>query len=214
VAFSLPDPPELDIRKLPEPEIYEAGHLLRLLDDLRSYTIEFEGAVRILDLCMTTLKTTYADTDLDEYWLWSHGRHIPARDAALTVYHYGCTLMTSIPSALRRCPTISALGDHQALRAVRREFQERMENYTLLRHAVSHRAEMRETIERQQSHAAPNLTGGQREIVWGKLEGHSLVFTIDGKWARLPVTMSTHRLLADFTVRTFAALPQTVVAAG
>lgn len=212
MASSLDDPPDLGINELPKPESYEAGHLWDLLDDLRTYTIEFEAAVRIFEYCTTALRATNADVDLDEYWLWSHGRHIPARDAALTVYHFGCTILTSIPSALRRCPTISALADHSKLRAVRREFKETMKNYTLLRHAVGHRAEMIETPEKKQANAATNPIGRQREIHLGNLDGQSLIFTIDGHWTTLPITMETQRMLADFTLSTFSALPQTLEA--
>jgi len=123
MALALEDPPDLGIDQLPEAEQYEAGHLWDLLDDLRSFAIEFEGAVRLLDYCETMLRATNAEENLDEHWLWSHGRHIPARDAALTVYQFGWTLITSIPETLRRCPTISTLADHPALRAVRREFK-------------------------------------------------------------------------------------------
>jgi hypothetical protein len=170
VAFSLGDPPDLGINQLPEPENYEAGHLWNLLDELRYYTIKFEAAVGILDFCATKVRGVKARDDRDEYWLWSYGRHVPAYDAALTVYHFGCTLLTSIPSALHRCPTIRALADQAALKAVRREFQERMPNYALLRHAVGHHAEMQETPKKKQANAARNRMSGHGEIHLGNLE--------------------------------------------
>lgn len=212
MALALDDPPELGMNQLPALESYEAGHLWDLLEGLRTYTIEFEAAVRIMEHCVATLRATDSHIDLNEYWLWSHARSVPARDAAMSVYHFGCTILTSIPSALRRCPTISAVADHPQLKSVRRDFKERMANYTLLRHAVSHRAEMVETPTKKQAHAAQVRHGRQKEIVLGNLNDQTLVFTIDGQWASLQITNETLNSLADFTLRTFSALPQSLPA--
>ena len=207
LAVSLEDPPTLSLHQLEETEQYQGGHLWDLLDDLRTYAIEFEASVRLLQQCTEKLREVDADRDLDEYWLWSHARHIPARDAALTVYHFGWTLLTSIPETLRRCPTISLQADHVELRAARGQFEERLGNYSQLRHAVGHRAELRQSTERKQANAALNKASGYREIIWGNLERNSLVFTIKGKRVSLAVTCETHQALVDTVQRTFGALP-------
>jgi hypothetical protein len=83
----------------------------------------------------------------------------------------------------------------------------------LLRHAVGHHAEMQETPKKKQANAARNRMSGHGEIHLGNLEmDNTLVFTIDQTWARLAITMDTHVMLADFTLRTFAALPQSLPA--
>ena len=196
------------MRRLPEAEAYEASHLWDLLDELRSFTIDFEAAVRILDFCLASERETIGEDQADEHWLWVHGRMIPARDAAMTIYQFGRTLTNSIPNTLRRCPTITALTDQEALKAVRRDYQERFGNYTLLRHAVSHRAELRETTEKKQSNAAIDRSSGHPEIIWGNFDFGAFVFTIKGQRLSLPISMETHSALVSFMLRTFAAFPE------
>jgi hypothetical protein len=198
-------PPTFDTRELAKAEELEAWHLWDLLDELAKFTLDFEAALDLLDVAERMLAESMKH---DEDWGPSihAGRRpsVAARDAAVTLYQFGWTLTVSIPDALRRCPTFMAKIDASKLREVRRKFEEGFRTHHLLRHAVGHAAELFQTREDIERHAAVGRhLGGGRFYQRGNLLYRTLSYTIDGKEASVAITRDTLATLERLTTETF-----------
>lgn len=199
-------PPVFDTRSLSEPEEYEAGHLWDLLDELAQFTLDFEAALDLLDVAERMHRDVFAG---DPEWgpATQAGRwpFVPARDAAVSLYQFGWTLTTSIPDALRRCPTLMAKLDTTALREIRRQFQDAFSTHHLLRHAVGHSAELAQTREHIAKNAATSKQFGGRLFQRGKLLNRTLSYTIKGTEASVAITRETLAVMKRLTTETFDA---------
>jgi hypothetical protein len=197
-------PPPIDTRGLSEQESYEAAHLWDLLDELAQFSLDFEAALDLLDVAEHKLKESLK-VDLE----WGEAIHaqrwpfVPARDAAVTLYQFGWTVSVSIPDALRRCPTLTAKVDHPKLKAARRTFGDNFKTHHLLRHAVGHAAEIFQTHEDVQRHAAVSKRVNSRAFMRGNLFDRTLVYTIEGKEVSVAITRETLAKLERLTTETF-----------
>lgn len=198
-------PPGFDTRGLPKAEELEALHLWDLLDDLAQFTLDFEAALDLLDVAEQMLKQSLSRNE--DWGPAIHAQrwpYVPARDAAVTLYQFGWTLVSSIPDALRRCPAFMAKVDHSKLKAARRQFEDGFKSHHLLRHAVGHAAEIFQTREAIKQHAAVGMhLGGGRFYQRGNLLYRTLSYTIDGKEASVPITRDTLATLERLAVQTF-----------
>lgn len=189
----------------PEEE-HEALHLWDLLDELAQFALDFECAVDLLEQAERML---HRSLEPDAQWAVAvHVQrlpYVPARDAALTLYQFGRTLIHSIPDALRRCPTLSQKVDHAALREVRRRFEESFKTHELLRHAIGHAAEIFQTRKDIERHAAPTRMFGGRAFLRGNLLNRALTYTINGKEASVAITRSSVDALEKLSEGTYDA---------
>lgn len=197
-------PPRLDTRALPKAEELEALHLWDLLDDLAQFSSDFECALDLFDIAERKLmQSLERDDDWGQAIHAQRWPFVPARDAAVTLYQFGWTLTVSIPDALRRCPTVTAKVDHDALRSARRNFEDSFKTHHLLRHAVGHSAELSQTRDAMNRHAAKDRHGFSG-FMRGNLFNRSLTYSIDGKTASVPITRDTLDALLAITTKTFA----------
>src|SRR4051794_3665035 len=110
-----PTVPQLDLDRLPADEREEALHLQALFHLLDAFMFRFEAALRLHDHCKALGKQCANEANasgltheitvrLSEQLLW---RIIAGREAAMSVYHFACTL-DAISAAVHRCKTIKA----------------------------------------------------------------------------------------------------------
>jgi hypothetical protein len=205
------DPPFFNVAGMPEQERVSTWHLWDLLDDLNAFSADFEAGVRLLEHCrslhFTALENDSTDERLKFRWLF-----IPARDAALSLYHFGWVLTTSIPQALGRCPTVRGKLDPDAVKAIRREFQDRFPDYHSLRHAIGHAAELtqsRDSINKNAAKGGSNGSGFMR----CNMRDNRLIYTINGKEVSVAISRTNADALWDFTRRTIAEFTATVPSA-
>jgi hypothetical protein len=196
-------PPGFDTKGLSEAEELEALHLWDLLDVLAQFTLDFEAALDLLDVAESMQSESLQRRSGWGPAIWPF---VPARDAAVTLFQFGWVLDTSITDALRRCPTFRAKVDHEKLKAVRREFDAAFPTHVSLRHAVGHAAQLNQTRENIQRHAAPSKHfGAGRAFMRGNLMNRTLIYSNNGVEASVAITRETLATLERFTTETFEA---------
>ena len=71
-------------------------------------------------------------------------RMIAAKDGALNVYHFGCSLR-ALRAQLPTCPTLARQTDAKKLREATKSFQRDFPHIASVRHAIAHAGELYET---------------------------------------------------------------------
>jgi hypothetical protein len=146
--------PRLDIDRFPVKERENAWHLQALLHLLDAFIRRFEVALRLNEHCKELGKQCARETNISgmtedligrisEQLSW---RLIAGREAAMSIYHFSCTL-ESISAGVHRCPTIKAKLKHRPFTMARKLFAKHFPHAEMMRHAISHTAEMADTVE-------------------------------------------------------------------
>jgi hypothetical protein len=156
-----PKVPILDIDRLPVEEQKNALHLQALLHLLDAFVVRFENALSLSEHCKELLKqhakeaaasglTEELFRRIAEKQSW---RLVAAREAAMAVYHYSCTF-ESISFGVHRCPAIKTRMKHRPFTMARKLFSKHFPNAEMMRHAISHTAEMAATVESLKENAS------------------------------------------------------------
>lgn len=135
------NPPSICPSHLHGDEADLASHLELLLCHLPLYSARFHASLSLLDYCESEReKALHFKHDI-HFSLFAEWSLIAARDASMSIYHFGKTL-----AALRRqigmCPTLSPHFDHSKMRAASRAFRQYFRQHERVRHAISHHAEL------------------------------------------------------------------------
>jgi hypothetical protein len=117
------------------------------LSRLKSYQKDFRNALSLYCFCRDWAEAAAGIRD----WTW-----IPARDAAMTIYHFGCTLENLVTN-LNGIPTVRDLVDHKKRRQAGKRFNKAFPKWQDLRHAIAHDGEL---YKDPQAQAKNQLTGG------------------------------------------------------
>ncbi len=164
------DPPE-------EREGREHINLLITLACLHVY--RFSKAVSLIRHCEPLVGPDFGVEPAD----WCG---IAARDAAMSVYHFGET-RRAISSSLGKCPSLNAQVDAEKLRAARKAFDREFPDAVQLRHAIGHLAEQLSTPQKM-----AKLKRAGEFLIWESQVGGSLsMASPKGRQVRLNVDEQT-----------------------
>jgi hypothetical protein len=153
--------PQLDRDKIPIAEHPALQHIVGLLTALAVQERNFRTAVLLFEASHqenSELANAVSSGVLDFGTLdratdtLSGWQSIAARDGAMTIYHFGCTV-EAIKASLPRCPTLNAGVDHSNLRMARKLFESHFPGYKDIRHVVAHTAEFAATIDDKEIHS-------------------------------------------------------------
>lgn len=168
-AFSpAPNVPRLDLKRLPDEEHENALHLQALLHLLDAFIVRFESALRLNNHCRGLGKNCAKEANssgvtdelafrISEQISW---RLIAAREAAMAVYHFSCTL-ESIASGVHRCPSLKSRMKHRPFQMARKIFNKIFPHADSMRHAISHAAELAATVQSLKENAAKSRRYGE-----------------------------------------------------
>jgi hypothetical protein len=171
------DPPLLLHLAETEQEKSEIFHQTNLLLQLANYVGTYKAALLLNDEAMADIGRRMAerksifelrandmrqqlDRIRDAMNLSAQWSQMAARDAVMTVFHFGKTL-DSI--SFKLTPSLAAAVDHKKLRAARKHFQDYFRGNEEARHAVGHAAERlsstskTEHITHSAAYESPNL---------------------------------------------------------
>lgn len=115
--------------------------ILCILSNLENMT-RFILAVHVA-VCMFEMLEERAETPgiQPKFGESNHFRFIAARDAALNLYHYKCSL-AAIKQLLPDCPTLKGHVDPKAIREALKRFKQAFPHTDNVRHAVAHAGEL------------------------------------------------------------------------
>lgn len=199
------------IHSLPnEDEQYNSMILLNSLVNLNGLVNDFAAAVALYDHVFGLRQSVHnvGDAELLTFTktmnLLNIWYDIAGREAAMTVYHIGKAL-EAIRSNLRSAPTIKADVIDDMLRKASSGLQRAFPNYSSVRNAVGHRAEIFATLDDVKRHAI-DIEGG-RQFVWGVMEGRDYVVTYKKVKARVSLTDEACRELNAIVATVYSAFP-------
>jgi hypothetical protein len=160
---------------------------------LRYYLSTFGHAVSLFDHCDVLNRVYWAEaggkelTEEQERKIANtvHWVHVAARDAVMTVYHFGVTL-DALRQNARRAPSLKGV-DGVLLKSAWKHFLKRFPHYERHRHAVSHVADDMRTHEKLEA-----LTPDDGNIIAGQIIGREYIVRYRGRDMRLAVTSETH----------------------
>ena len=155
---------------IPEEERDGIRHVFDVLDSLNRYLGSFQNAVELLEFAKTKYSENtgkaVGDTMRErhefamrqhkeslKYWEW---QLIAARDAAMTVYHFG-TALTIVKSQNGRYPTLRANVNANRIKEAVAAFSSAFPRSHRIRHAVGHIANSQANVEKAQSHQVQGL---------------------------------------------------------
>jgi len=120
--------------------------------------------------------------------IYDRWHFIAARDGAVTIFNFGRS-MEGIRASLRKCPSLNAIIDQDALSASTRMLRDRFPRFDGMRHTVAHAAEFSHTEEARADHAAGNL------FISSSLFGREFTATFDGKVVSYEISMDSFEVL-------------------
>lgn len=194
---ALAEPPYIAWYRLPQPE-QDAGRLVRDgLEQLAGYVRDFAAALSLFDfsteqsrfLIEQGIQRPLNEREKTFLAVSSSWPFVPARDGAMTIYHFGITL-EGIRRSLGLCPSLGKFVDHQAFRSCQRAFREKFPAAVKLRDAVAHAADKLASPNKYAEHAfrggyegpaidAANPPGGV--TITNGLEGRIFTNTWEGQ---------------------------------
>lgn len=221
--MDFPAPPEIKTDLLSGEEQDNAWHLDFLLRDLDSYIHRFEAAVALIERCTADLRhwiprtagadyvpeyPLLSDAELALRWGW---QAMAARDATMTIYHFGSTL-TSIGKAVGKCPTLLPFHDAARAKEAKRLFKEYFPAAEKARHAIGHAADIKSSRDKLMGHAysgdmnndlVSGTVGGM--IMSGNIINANLWMTFEGELIQVAVNRSSLEKLTNCLRLTFEA---------
>lgn len=153
---------------------------------LRQHLENFQAAAALIDHCEATLETMAVEQSAphDDFRQVMDWERIAARDAVMTVYHFGVTVM-AIRSNIGKAPSLKRV-DHKLMRGAWKRFLRAFPFYEEHRHAVAHLADDMRTIEKLEA-----LIPEDGAIQTGNLDGRTYIMNYKKGRMALSVTAET-----------------------
>lgn len=138
--------PNFKAEDLPEEERDEADSIRSNIGWLHDRATSFWAARMLFQNCAERQFLDPAGGTIYHEW-----QLCAARDAVMSIYHYGRTL-EGIDDALGVCPTLREMIDGTGKRAARKQFEKRFPSFIALRNALAHSAERTKTLKASRRH--------------------------------------------------------------
>jgi hypothetical protein len=217
--------PILDINRLPVGQQKHARHLQTLLHLLDAFVVRFENALSLSEHCGELLKKYAKEINTSGFTedLFKHiavkqsWRLIAAREAAMAVYHYSCTF-ESISNSVHQCPAIQARLKHRPFTMARKLFSKHFPHAEMMRHAISHTAEMAATMESLRENASKNrrhtgMLAPEYTVAMAispSFSKNKLTLSYKGKDVSIEVTPATRERLCQISAQIYVVFRQLI----
>lgn len=183
-------PPSIDRDDISAEEMPSFLHVQTLLAELGLYERHLLLAVYLYEYSDHAAREITDFAKL-EWALWTTDgwQSIAARDGAMTIYHFGCSI-DGIKNSLPTTPTLNAKIDRQALKNASNIFRSSFPGYLALRHVVAHVADFSQTLEKKASHAVKGpfskglfRSDDPKGVTWlgGNMNGCTYAVTYEGE---------------------------------
>ena len=183
-------PPRISASFLTGQEAEEADHLDILLSALDGYVRNFADALGLFDFSLA--ESEDRENPLGR-WMF-----IAARDAGVTIYHFG-VILDAIHKRIDTCLTLVPQLDRQALSRAAEAFAHRFPTQEAARNAISHAAELIESPPELRRNISGNL------FVRNSLLGRKLTMTHRGKLLEVDISDVSLDHLTEILNLVFAA---------
>ena len=171
-------PPRISGSFLTGQEAEEAGHLDILLSELDGYVRTFADALALFDFGLSE-----SGERENPRGRW---RFIAARDAGMTIYHFG-VILDAIHKRIGTCLTLVPHLDKPTMSKATEEFANRFPTQEAARNAIGHAAEMIESPDQLRRNIMGNI------FVRDSLLGRNLSMTWKGKLLSVEISDATLR---------------------
>lgn len=220
--------PIIDTRGFSDDEQRGASIIRNCLVGMASYVQHLEDAVALYDSCRATetklQREHQAEGALEgvpspQYWARhrkimqvSRWHILAARDGAMSVYHFAKSMDGA--TNFRSCRPLISLVDREGLRDARKYFSASFPSLVGIRHAVSHAAEMTDSVESFAEHALKEgyegyghkfESGGS--LVMNSLYNRTFLTMFEGRVLTYDLTQETLAKLIDITRRVYGTFP-------
>lgn len=129
----------VDISRIPQSEREATWINISSVNNLIGYVEDFGAVCRLYEFCKSS---RYTDRENSDYLKWSL---VAGRDGAMSMYHFWMILSGT---NFRDCPTLRNFIDFCKLKDARKKFKQAFPDIEKVRHAVAHRAEIRQTLKK------------------------------------------------------------------
>lgn len=192
------------VARLPEKDQEAGVRFSGILVMLSEYKLRFDDALELLDEAETAQRAQVRQTAPagNAYLVkWDRRRELAAREAVMSIYHYGNTLRALL-EAQRTCASLR-YGELQPLviRKIWRHFLKEFPGYEDMRNAVAHQADRMFDADICDKHSK------DCELYFGKLVGRDYRVTNNRKHHLLAITPLTARKLELLNRTIYAAFP-------
>jgi hypothetical protein len=188
----------------------EAGHIDWLLLLLDIYVRQFQTALDLFTHAEALIRKDLSSHTRFQGWLF-----IAARDAALTIYHFGHVLQAT-RGRIRRCPTLKPFYRAQSMRLAHKLYEANFGHIERIRHAIGHTGEMISTPENLK-----RMQGGgqdrQPSLIISHLSNRKFQTTHDGELFSFEIADETLKMLERITglaYEAFAPIEEAALARG
>lgn len=213
-------PPSIDRSSIPALEMPSFLHIQTLLAELGLYERHLLLAVYLYEYS-TRAALEITDFTKLELALWTTGgwQSMAARDGAMTIYHFGCTI-DGIKNSLPANPTLNRKVDRRKLKDASNIFRASFPGYLALRHVVAHVADLSKTLEKKVSHAVKGRfakglfrSDDPNGVTWlgGNMNGCTYAVTYEGEAFTYDLNKESVEKLRSIKNRIYSAFdgPQT-----
>jgi hypothetical protein len=169
------------------------------LNELHSYTVEFEAAIMLLN---------HAKAQAERDWhnpIFRNWSFLAAKSAAMTVWHFGEAMNGIKANARRSCLPLNAIVRWDTVRDATKMYGQYFPHSEGLRDAVAHHANLSETIEATNTNSLKSPNGGQVLLKSNLVDG-ALVYSQKGQERSLKIDEATLKNLISVRDRFYSAL--------
>lgn len=158
-----------------------------------------ENVINAITL-FSALRNSIGNPGFRNGWLF-----VPARDGAISLFHY-IKVLGFIRSSFQNCPTFRSAVDTDSLRRSEKAFKECFPFAESLRHAVAHAAELVKSEAEIKKHGVSNynkgstrIEGNGRVILRDHLDGDTFTYTFEGECVYYDLNQDTINNIAKIT---------------
>lgn len=188
----------VDISRIPQSEREATWINISSVNNLIGYVEDFGSALSLYEFCKTLSSINTVNAD---YRKW---RLIAGRDGVMSMYHFWMILSGT---NFRDCPTLSNFVDFCKLRDARKKFKQAFPDIEKVRHAVAHRAEIRQTLKKTTKNSFSgsismpgiNINNVKNFSISDTFIENKLHWTINGEIIKYEFSINTLNKLTEIT---------------
>jgi hypothetical protein len=161
------------------------------LGSLERFVEEFEAALALF----TEAGTITLTRPRERASRYGHWRFIAARDASMTIYHFG-KVRSTIPGLVTKVPAIDDKADKQLLGESGSLFETEFPDWAGVRKGIAHRGDFTKSPKRIDEHRTDenfgNLVVNSKQMFFAQtLYNNTFTMSVEGKFRKLDMTAET-----------------------
>lgn len=187
--------PALDFSSFPLQETETIGLIQNHLIALGGYFEDVTAAFFLFDTASLNTRSPAGK----RWMLWAY---VAARDAMMSIYHFGKTL-EYIKSCGKLAPEFRSRIDQSKLKNARKIFGKNFPVFVDIRTAIAHSADLTSSLEKAEATALSSEQAeqigipsfGKKVLVRNHIEGNTFSTTFEGKFIRQEITPAVQDIL-------------------